>query len=113
MVGRRLGVARGGEWRCLNRALDRDVAVTVKMPSYHGAPRPARVRAAPDGPAVYRVHGTRMAQRRGKAEASRVRRRPGEGAWPRAARDLGRRGVGRCTDTDAEGAGARARRRGA
>jgi hypothetical protein len=47
MAAGRFGVARGREWWCLNRALDRDVMVTVKMSPYHGAPRPARVRAAP------------------------------------------------------------------
>jgi hypothetical protein len=45
--GQRLGVAHGRERRCLNKALDHDVAVTAKMSSYHGAPRPTRVRAAP------------------------------------------------------------------
>jgi hypothetical protein len=100
--GRRLGVARGKERRCLNRALDRDVAVTAKMPPYHDVPRPARVRGTYGATA-----GRRVA--RGKAEVSRARRRPWEDAWPRAACDLGRRGVGRRAGADAEGAGAASR----
>jgi hypothetical protein len=100
--GRRLGVARGRERWCLNRVLDRDVAMTAKMPPYHDAPRPARVRAAPrTDRRVRRVHGARTTQRRGgawrveRAEVSRARRQPREGAWTRAAHGLGQRGVGR------------------
>jgi hypothetical protein len=108
--GRWLGVAHGR--RCLNRALDRDVAVTVKMSPYHGAPRPVRVRAAPRTDrrsAVCTAHvrcNGGEARGVGKGEVSQARRRPGEGVWPRAARNLERRGVGRRA-----GAGAASRRR--
>jgi hypothetical protein len=80
--------------RCLNRALDRDVAVTANMSSYHGAPRPARVRAAP------RTDVRRKAGEPRGAWASRHRgeREPGEGVQPRL---------------EVASGGARARRRGA
>jgi hypothetical protein len=93
--GRRLGVARRRLRQCLNRALDRDVAVTAKMPSYHGAPRPACVRAA------------LRTDRRSAACTAHVRRNDGEKprclgrgvslgkARGRGAHNLGRRDVGR------------------
>jgi hypothetical protein len=97
------GVVRGRERRCLNRALNCDVAVMAKMSPYHGAPRPACVRAPPrtDGRSVActahvrrnggEVRGTRASMHCGVRE-------PGEGARPRSAVASG---------------GARARRRGA
>jgi hypothetical protein len=45
----------------------------------------------------------------GQSEASWARCRPGEGAWPRAARDLGQRGIERCAGANTEGAGAASR----
>jgi hypothetical protein len=97
------GVVRGRERRCLNRALNCDVAVMAKMSPYHGAPRPACVRAAPrtDRRSVActahvrrnggEVRGTRASMHCGVRE-------PGEGARPRSAMASG---------------GARARRHGA
>jgi hypothetical protein len=79
-------VAHGGERRCLNKALDRDVTVTAKMPPYHGTPRTARVRAAP------------RTGRRSAASTAHVRlhgwerpRHLGRGVGLGKARGLGRR----------------------
>jgi hypothetical protein len=104
-------VARGRERRCLNRALDLDVTVMVKMPPYDGAPRPARVFAAP------------QSDRRSVACTTHVRRHGGE--RPRClgrsvglgkARGLGQRatsGGGASGGARARTPRARARRRGA
>jgi hypothetical protein len=81
-------VTRGGERRCLNRAHGRDVAVTVKIPPYHGV----RTGIAADGPPrARRTYSATAGSGRGISGAVSS----WEGAWPRVVCDLGRRGVRR------------------